>query len=106
MSKSTLKYAFIHALSAAAYIALIATLINYVPKTVDSVKPPLPAIAFLLTFVISAAVMGLLIFARPAMWYLDGKKKDALALAISTIAFLTIIAIIFFSILFTIQAGH
>lgn len=99
MKKSTLKYALIHALGAAAYIALIATLVNYVPKTVDNAKPPMPAIAFLLAFVTSAAVMGLLIFARPLMWYLDGKKKEALFLAIYTVSLLILIALIVFIIL-------
>lgn len=99
MKNPIIKYAALHALGAAIYISLIAILMNSAGKILGPDKTVLPGIAFLLTFVISAAVMGLTIFGRPIMWYLNGKKNEGIKLAIYTILFLAIIAIIFFLIL-------
>lgn len=86
------KYAFFNALIAATYIALVATIMNNIEHFIgsneggnDSVFAP---ITFLLLFVISAAVMAITIFGRPVMWYLDGKRKEAVGLVLSTIGFL------------------
>ena len=54
----------------------------------------LGTMSFLLLFVISAAVMGLLIFGRPILWYWDGKKQEAVALISYTIIVLALIAVV------------
>lgn len=99
--KRILKQAAAHAAGAAAYILLVATFITNVERLFDSPPPQVLGIAgFLSLFVISAAVMGLLIFARPLMWYLNGQKKEALILAFSTIGCLALFALtIFFALL-------
>jgi len=53
--------------------------------------------AMLLLFVISAAVMGFIIFGRPTMMYLDGLKKEAIKLFYLTIAWMAMIAAIVFT---------
>jgi len=45
----------------------------------------------LLVLVFSAALTGILIFGRPAIWYLDGKKSEALFLLFYTLGALLII---------------
>ncbi|MBI5045747.1 MAG: hypothetical protein HZC14_01935 [Candidatus Niyogibacteria bacterium] len=44
--------------------------------------------------VFSAALVGILIFGRPLLWYLDGKKQDAVYLLACTLAIFLAITII------------
>lgn len=53
---------------------------------------------------VSAAIMGLLIFAKPVMFYLDGNKKEGIHLALYTVGFLVVIALLFFITLALISA--
>ncbi len=98
-NKKIIKYALLHAVGAVAYIALVAGLIINAEKFLGKANNLLGVMAFLLTFVISAGIMGLMIFGRPAMWYLNGSKKEAVALSLYTIGFLVLIAVIVFLIL-------
>lgn len=82
------KNAFANALLATGYIGLIALFFNYANKIFGAEDTPLTPVAFLLLFVISAAVMAILVFGRPILWYLDGFKKEAVKLVFSTIGFL------------------
>jgi hypothetical protein len=45
-------------------------------------------IAMLLLLVFSAALVGALIFGRPVLWYLEGRKQDSLRLLAGTLAIL------------------
>ena len=94
--QSIVKYSFIHALSATAYISLIALFMSNAEKILGPVDSPFSGVLFLLILVVSAGTMGLLVFGRPIMWYLDGKIKESVALAISTLACLAIFAIVLF----------
>ncbi len=97
--KTVIKHALINSILSAIYIGLIANLMSYAEKNFSGPDTSLSAMAFLLTFVISAAIMALLIFGRPVTWYLDNHKKQAVQLAAYTIAFLIIIAVIIFVVL-------
>ena len=72
------KYAIINAALTTLYIALISSFVFYVPKALglnnkpDSIIAPITMLSLL---VLSVSIVGLLIFGRPVMWYLDGKKK-------------------------------
>lgn len=85
----------------ALYIAAVASLLFYAPKIFGSDKPDtmLAPIFMLSLFVFSAAVTGLLIFGQPVLWYLDGKKKEAVSFLAYTLAFFLIITVAIFSIL-------
>jgi hypothetical protein len=89
-----IKYAALHAVCAFAYIVLVATFMSNAEALLGQGGDGdvLNIVVFLHVFVISAAVMGLLIFGRPAMWYLNGGKKEAVMLALATIGFLVLIA--------------
>ena len=48
-------------------------------------------ITLLLLLVMSASITGFLIFGKPALMYIDGKKKEALSLLMQTLVFFSII---------------
>ena len=90
---ATLRYALLHAIAVVLYVAALVCLIFFGESIVSPNIPELVApILVLLLLVVSAAVMGMLVFLRPLMWYLDGKKKEAIHLAIYTVAGIAIIA--------------
>ncbi|MFA5098919.1 MAG: hypothetical protein WC461_01720 [Candidatus Paceibacterota bacterium] len=94
MTKNTIiKRAFINAVCAAAYIALVAIFMPIAGKIFgpDDDKSVLGPMVFLMTFVISTAVMAMLIFGKPILLYLDGLKKEAVSMIIYTIASLILI---------------
>ncbi|MBI4138920.1 hypothetical protein HY479_02100 [Candidatus Uhrbacteria bacterium] len=93
MKNPILKFAGLNALGTALYVALVASLVFYAPhifgpEEKDTVLIP---IAMLLLFVLSASVTSLLVLGRPVLWYLDGKKKDAVSLLLATLGFLFLI---------------
>lgn len=97
--KNILKYAFLNAFSATAYIGLVAFFMKNVGKILGPMPEIIGMMSFLLLFVISAAMMGLLIFGRPILWYLDGKKAEAIKLISYTIVVLIIIVLFFMTFL-------
>jgi hypothetical protein len=60
----------------------------------------LTPIVFLMLFVCSAAITGYLIFGKPAQMYVDGKKKEAIALLTYTLLSFSVITFIFLALLF------
>ena len=85
-------WAALHALGAAAYVLLLVAFIqNFFAQDPEG---PLGMAGVMLLFSLSAAVMGSLVFGRPVLWYLDGKKKEAIALALYTIFFLFVATIL------------
>ncbi|MEK7646842.1 MAG: hypothetical protein AAB378_00520 [Patescibacteria group bacterium] len=71
-----IKHAAVNAFATALYIVAIASFLFYVPKffgenKADTVLVPIVMLSLL---VFSAALVGVLIFGRPILWYLDGKK--------------------------------
>lgn len=99
MKAPIMKFAALHALGTALYIACVSSLLFY-SETIfggeGSEETVLIPIAMLLLFVLSAAVTGSLVLGRPVLWYMDGKKKDAVALLIATLGFLAVITLIMF----------
>ncbi|OGY48135.1 MAG: hypothetical protein A2840_02130 [Candidatus Buchananbacteria bacterium RIFCSPHIGHO2_01_FULL_47_11b] len=55
-------------------------------------------IAFLMLFVLSATVVGVLIFGRPVLLYLDNKRTEAIILLLTTIAWLAVITFVVLSV--------
>lgn len=98
MKPSIFKFGGLHALGVALYVALVSSLLFYTPRFLGSSKEDtvLAPIAMLLLFVTSAAITGLLVLGRPLLWYLDGKKKEAVSLVMATLGFLSLITLIFF----------
>jgi cytochrome c oxidase assembly factor CtaG len=83
---------------AALYVAAIASFLFYIPKFFDQAKEDtvMAPILMLMLLVFSAALMGSLIFGRPVIWYLEGRKQEAVHLLISTLLILLVIVIAVF----------
>ena len=98
MDKKIIKQAFLLALGEGVYITLVALLMFGIQKLFGGKPDPviIAPLAFLLLFVISAAISGALILGKPMMFYLDGKKKEALQLFGFILAWLLLFLIIAF----------
>jgi len=97
---SNIKRAFLNALATVVYIILVVSLIFSLQGSSepDTILAP---IAMLMLLVCSAAITGFLVFGKPAMLYLDGKKKEAISLLGYTLAILVLITIVTFIFLIT-----
>lgn len=99
--KEIQKHALLNSLLTAGYIVLISLAINLLGnKFPGPDKPLITPIAMLLLFVFSAALTGFLVFGKPILWYLDGRKKQAVSLLLYTLAILFALVVISFIILF------
>lgn len=95
--KKIIKNAFIDAGAVIFYIILVAILLttqsNFMENNI------LSGVMMILILTISVAMMGIFIFGRPALWYLEGEKKAAVSLLGYTIGFLSIAFIVIFILL-------
>lgn len=82
------KSAFVNALGTLAYIMVVATIMQNGDRLFGEMDNFLGPIAFLLLFVLSAIVVGSLVLGKPLTLYLDGKKKEAVQLFLSTATWL------------------
>jgi len=91
-----IKTATINAALMALYVSAISSFLFYIPKIFDNTKPDtvLAPIMMLSLLVFSAALVGALIFGKPILWYLDGKKKEAVSLLFYTLGVFLIITIV------------
>jgi hypothetical protein len=85
-----------HAVAAMVYITLVTFVMRYGNEWFGKVDNQLTSIAALMLFVLSAAVMGSLIFLRPALWYVNDKRHETLRLLAWTIAFLFVLTLVVF----------
>ena len=99
MKNPIIKIAGLNALATTAYVAAVVSFISYAPKTIDQKDTVLLPIVMLLLFILSAAITGSLVIGRPILWYMDGKKKEAVTLLIATIAALFVITLVTFCVL-------
>lgn len=89
----------LNALGTTVYVFLISQILQNAEHIFGKMNKSLAPLAFLLMFVLSAAITGGLVLGRPLLWYLDGKKTEAVKLFLATIAWLAIITLIIFAIL-------
>jgi len=88
---------FLHAAAATAYIGLIVFVMDNANAWFGIKDGPFTPMAAMMLFVLSFGVMVCLAFVRPAMWYSDGKKKEALELLSWMIVFFFILTAIAFA---------
>ncbi|HCQ31201.1 TPA: hypothetical protein DIU27_02345 [Candidatus Collierbacteria bacterium] len=96
------KNPFVNALSAAAYIILGVTVMNFATQPLKN-KPDtfFAPIVFLSLLTLSVAVMAFLFFYQPLMLFLEGKKKEAVNLFLKTVGIFATITIVALILLFT-----
>src|SRR6266404_3215972 len=96
MKNEIIKNALVNALLTALYVAIVASFLFYAPKFLGErakANTPVIPMAMLMLFVFSAALTGALLLGRPVLWYLDGKKKEAVALFGYTLGIFLVITI-------------
>ena len=100
--KNILKNAVMIAAGTAVYVVLIATFMSNTQNLFgpDDPKSVLVPISMLLLLILSAAITGFLVFGRPILWYLDGKKKEALSLLAYTLGSLFVLTVLAWLVLF------
>ncbi|HXV27179.1 MAG TPA: hypothetical protein VD862_04120 [Candidatus Paceibacterota bacterium] len=86
--KSLSRLAFIHASGVVAYVSVLILGVHFGDKFISKDPGLLGPAVFLLVFVVSAAVTGSLVFGRPVLWYVEGRKQDAMRLALTTVLWL------------------
>lgn len=91
------KRATINALLAFAYVTVVGLFISNASMIFGQKDTALTPVAALMLLVFSAALMGILVFGQPLMWYIDGKKKAALTLLGYTMAALLMLMVLTFA---------
>jgi len=97
--KSLKRMAAEYAVVVIGYIVLVAWIMNLAPILFGRISGIWGPVAFLLLFVLSAAITGALVLGKPILLYLEGAKQEAVKLFIYTIGFLAGALILAFLIL-------
>jgi hypothetical protein len=102
MNNLIIKNALINAASVFTYIVLVASFFFNIQTFfgANSKETVLIPIVMLMLLVFSVALVGSLIFGRPILWYLDGKKQEAVLLLTYTLGVFFILLLIAFLVLY------
>lgn len=97
--KSIVQTAARNAFGTAVYIGCVAAFMSHTSEIFNGIeeKTVLVPFAMLLLFVLSASVTGSLVLGQPILWYLDGKKKEAVTLFVATLGCLFLLTVLAFS---------
>ena len=95
------KNPFVNSLSALLYIVIVASVMFYGVNHKESVNSVIVPITMLSVFTLSAAVMGYIFLYHPLIFYLDGKKKEAINLFLKTLGSFAIITAVALALLFS-----
>lgn len=98
-SSKLIFHSFICAVFTTFYIVVVALIIQNGEKIFGKMNNFFGPVAFLLLFVLSAAITGALVVGRPVLLYLEGKKTEAVKLFLYTVSWLLIITLIIFAIM-------
>lgn len=74
----------LHSLGVLAYVALVVTFMSNAEKFLGKEDNSLTGIVVLMLFIVSALITSSLVLGKPVMYYLDGKKKEAIKLLFYT----------------------
>lgn len=103
-NNETVQKGIVSAVATAAYVAAVAALMMNGDRLFGTrVNGLLAPVAFLLLFVVSAAVTGMLVLGRPAMMYVDGKKREAISLLGWTVGSLAAVTVVLLAIMVVIN---
>jgi len=94
--KKVLKHAIMNALGTFVYVVAVVSVIWTLGQSFEGKESIINPILMLMLFVFSAALTGSLVFGRPILWYIDGRKKEALYLLVYTLGILLIIILLVF----------
>lgn len=94
MEKNLFVSSLRNALATSVYVIIVSFIIINGEKIFGAMNNMLGPIAFLLLFVVSAAITGFLVLGQPVMLYVDNKKQDAIRLFFLTVAWLIVFTVI------------
>lgn len=89
---------FLNALGIAIYIVGVALLMQNGEKIFGKMDNLFGPVAFLLLFIVSAAITGALALGKPALLYFNNQKKEAIKLFLYTIGWIFLMTVIVFGI--------
>ena len=92
-------HSFGHAVLVVVYVSIVAWIMQHAQAWFRPGKTVLTPTAFLMLFVLSAAVVGSLVLGRPALMYAEGQKKEALQFFGFTVLWLFVLTIVAFLVL-------
>lgn len=96
-TRKIVTYAALNSSLTALYVLLIVIFMSNAGHLFPGKEPtPIIPFAMLSLFVFSAALSGALVLGRPVLWYLDGKKSEALWLFTYTLIGLFLFSVIGF----------
>ncbi len=90
----TIKCALLNAVGVVVYVMLVGWVMTNMERIAGPMEEFWGPVAFLLLFVLSAAIVGALVLGKPALLYLDGEKKEALRTFFYTLGFLLLAVVI------------
>jgi len=93
-NKKLIYYGAIHSLGVAAYVSLLVLFMDNAERLFGKNDNIMTGIIVLLIFIFSALVTGSLVLGRPIMFYLDGKKAEAVKLLFYTRAGLFVLLLL------------
>ena len=103
--KPLLKTALLNVFATVLYITAVSSFMFFAGEAkLGKSNTFLIPIVTLLLFVSSAAITGFLVFGRPVLMYVDGKKGEALTLLTYTLALLSAITVVAISLLVALAA--
>jgi hypothetical protein len=91
MNQKIFKISLVNSLAVTAYIILVAYFMQNAENWFGKEDKFLAPVIFLLLFVLSALITGLLVLGRPIYFYLEGKKVESIRLLFYTIINLAVI---------------
>ena len=83
-NKKLIYYGAAHSLGVLAYVSLLVLFLNNAQKLFGKNDNVMTDVIMLLIFILSALITGSLVLGRPIMFYLDGKKTEAVKLLFYT----------------------
>lgn len=93
-----MKELFLRALTALAYIGVVASVIYFVPRGMAEPHPIVSISAFLSLFTLSAGVMAYLFFWRPFALLIARKEKEASIFFLQTLGSFAVLLLVLFGI--------
>lgn len=93
-NRKLFSYAALHSLGVLIYVSLVAWFMNNAQDFFGKADKALTPVVVLLLFILSALVTSSLVLGRPIIYYLDGKKAEAVKLLFFTMAGLFVLLLL------------
>jgi hypothetical protein len=97
MKTNLIKRAGLNALGTFVYVSAVGLFMANASRILGERDTTLTPVAVLLLLVFSAALTGSLVFGQPLLWYIDGKKREAVQLLVWTMAWLLALLVLVFA---------